>query len=183
MSEEASIEALASVAQKKGSMVAGFVRSQLRKRLGDDLANKEAVEDVVSESFLKACSLMRARPNHSPEDPEEVLAWLLRICVFKVLEYCRKQHRSKIMPLTPHEQDLLTYHDVIDYVDSRGFEELTEFTEILDKDERNLLEMYFKEGFTSKEIANRLALSAESVRQRKSRLLRKLRKFVANRSL
>lgn len=118
-------------------------------------------EDVVQDVFLK---LLRQR-DKCFDDSEHLKSWLIRVTINQCLDYKRSFFRKNTVPYEdleiPYEQE-----------DSGIWEELSR----LPKDYRNILYLYYYEGYTIKEIADILGKKQNTVNSKLTRGRKRLKK-------
>lgn len=120
-------------------------------------------EDVVQDVFLKLL-------NHKEKnfhDVEHLKSWLIRVTINQCLDYKKSFFRKNTVPLEefeipyePKEQGIMEelYH--------------------LPKDYRNILYLYYYEGYTIKEIAGILKKNQNTVNSKLTRGREKLKKIM-----
>jgi len=122
----------------------------MAKRTG---GNRELTEDVVQESYLRA--LESWNPKAAPECP---LAWLKRVARNVLIDHLRQKRRA-----SRTEPELLP--DVPSRTSEDAFESLEIFLAIssLGKKKARVLEAFYYDGMSIKEIAAEMALSERAV--------------------
>ncbi|MGN0482572.1 MAG: RNA polymerase sigma factor [Lachnospiraceae bacterium] len=127
-----------------------------------NLFQKHDAEDVVQDVFLK---LLKCKKIF--QDEEHLKSWLIRVTINQCLDYKRsKFYQTTVsledfdVPYEPQERCLL--------------EELSQ----LPADERNILYLYYYEGYTIKEIAKILGKLQNTVNSKLTRSRKKLRKIM-----
>lgn len=118
-------------------------------------------EDVVQDVFLK---LLR-QESKCFEDCEHLKSWLIRVTINQCLDYRKSFSRTKTVPL----EDLEIPYDS----QEQG---LMEELQQLPKDYRNILYLYYYEGYTIKEIAAIIGMKQNTVNSKLTRGRKKLRK-------
>ena len=86
-------------------------------------------------------------------------------------EYQRKRSKSKHISL----DDIITADVIEDYEESQLLECLREALQTLDKNERQLIEYIYYQGFSERKIATILKISQPTVMRRRDKIIQKLR--------
>lgn len=125
-----------------------------------NLFNIHDAEDVTQDVFLK---LIKQKENFF-NDKEHLKSWLIRVTINRSIDFKKAFFRKNTVPLydidipfEPEEKELL--------------EEMYQ----LPRDYRNILYLYYYEGYTIKEIANILGIKQNTVNSRLTRGRKKLK--------
>ncbi len=134
------------------------------------------IDDVISEVFLALCK--KVDESGPPEDPK---TWLYKTLYNRIARKYNdvNKTRERLIDLAAVENSLPAATDYIEEVEDRVlFEHLDSACKdkLRDK-EKILLQYYYEDGLTIKEIANILHISEPTVRQRCHRLCEHLRKI------
>lgn len=149
------------------------------RSIAPQLATTALVQDVIGDTFLTACEIIRSRPERLPATRAEMLAWLRRIILFKCLESARRRRISREVQLRPESEALYVEHPTVDILDSGDHREtLSKAYEALTDDEKGIMQLYLNDSMTSTTIANRLGLEPAAVRKVKQRAIEKLRRYL-----
>ncbi len=125
-----------------------------------NLCNISDAEDIVQEVFL---SLLKSREKDFT-DKEHLKAWLIKVTVNKCINFRKSFWKQNTVPL---EEQTLSYTD----------EERTVMDEVmkLPSDYRNIIYLYYYEGYTIKEIAEILGKKQNTINSKLQRGRKKLR--------
>lgn len=120
-------------------------------------------EDIVQEVFI---SLLKSE-DKAFCDKEHLKAWLIKVTVNKCIDYKKSFWQKNTVPL---DNQILSYND----------EEQSVMEEIfrLPKDYRNIIYLYYYEGYKIKEIAEILGLKQNTVNSRLQRGRKKLKDII-----
>jgi RNA polymerase sigma-70 factor (ECF subfamily) len=140
------------------------------------VGNKAVAEDIIANVF---CKLYDRRARIAPR-LEHLTHYLYAMANREAIDHFRQQ-KKKIRC----ESDFRLMSDEF-YTDARRIEkELTELTEEtkaaidrLPPAQKNILQLYFFKGHSTREIANDLGLSEQTVRNQKSKALDRLRRRI-----
>jgi RNA polymerase sigma-70 factor (ECF subfamily) len=134
------------------------------------IGSKEEAEDIAGEVFLKALkSLKSYRERGVP-----MQGWLFRIAHNLTVDYLRKADKRRTVPsdsvvLTANDNPMDTAEKNIE------FERVTEAMEQLTTEQREVINLRFFGGFSSKEVGGILGKSNGSVREMQRAAIEKLR--------
>lgn len=134
------------------------------------LGNSSDAEDVVQDCVLTAFEQI-----HKLKKPEAFSAW-----IFKTLYYgCCSNINNQIS--RRNTEDIDEYKNTLSYDSSSDFEreELKEALSILKDEEKNIVLLSVIAGCNSKEISRITGYSAGNVRQKLSRSLAKMKKYLS----
>lgn len=125
--------------------------------------NASESQDITQEVFMAMLKKM-------PFKTEEYLkAWLIRVAINKSKNYL-KSSRKKVVALDESIQAAEYNHD-------DGLEEI----KLLPESDRNIIYLYYYEGYSAKEIAKILGKTANSVNIKLSRAREKLKSLLEER--
>lgn len=142
--------------QAKLTRLIGLYENELRRMCCVYLGNVTMAEDAVQETFLKAYHRMDEFRGDSSEK-----TWLMRIAI----NVCKDIRRSGWFRMIDHAVDLERLQ--MPAVSSHGeYMELTAAILKLPRKYREVVWLYFYEGFKMEEIAHMLHISASSVSRR-----------------
>ena len=134
------------------------------------IGNKEEAEDIAGEVFLKALkSLESYRERGVP-----MQGWLFRIAHNLTVDYVRKMDKRRTMPADSVE--LVGNDNPVDTAQKNiEFERVTEAMEQLTTEQREVINLRFFGGLTSKEAGDILGKSDGAVREMQRAAIEKLR--------
>lgn len=134
-------------------------------------SSRDELGEIINETYLKAYHLLS---DERYREIRNMSGWIRRILQFETLDYLRKKKNKKISldELTQEEQvmDWLVYSVGENYTGLSMDEVLNE----IDGEKKEIIRLYV-EGYTSKEIGDRLNKGADAVRQEKRRIVEALR--------
>ena len=122
------------------------------------LFNKYDAEDIVQEVFVK---LLTKRVIF--KDEEHIKSWLIRVC----LDYKKSLTKKSTVPIENME---------IPFEQKEG--EILEELQLLKEDERNILYLYYYEGYKIKEIAKILKQKQNTINSKLTRARKKLKEIM-----
>ena len=137
------------------------------------IGNKEEAEDIAGEVFLKALkSLKSYREQGIP-----MQGWLFRIAHNLTVDYIRKADKRRTVPM---DSVILTGDDnPVDTADKNiEFERITEAMKQLTIEQREVINLRFFGGLTSKEVSGVLGKSDGAVREMQRAAIEKLRGII-----
>lgn len=137
------------------------------------LGNREQAEDLSSEVFLKALKSL----DSYKERGIAMKAWLFRIAHNLVVDHFRKAAKYKTVPMDMVQ--LATEEDPLTMAEKNiEFEKVTRAMKQLTQEQREVLELRFFGGLTSKETGLILKKSDGAVREMQHAAIEKLRKLL-----
>jgi RNA polymerase sigma-70 factor, ECF subfamily len=143
------------------------------------LRNAAEADDLVQEIFLY---LFRKADTFDP-DRGTVRSWIVRVTYHRAIErrrYLASRRFYTGIDIESHEAQSELGHETDFYEESMegrfGKENLKQMIGLLSPDQREVLHLYFYEGYTIEEIARQLALTAGNVRNHYYRGLERMRK-------
>jgi RNA polymerase sigma-70 factor (ECF subfamily) len=136
--------------------------------IGAYVDQQEAVEDIVSNSFIK---LYENRAGI--KEPGHIYAFLFVVAKNEAIGYLRKLRRQRV---AHKEQEQLVdreYHDPreTELERDRWMAKIQNLVELLPPARRKIFRLHFFEGLSIREIANRLKLTETTVRNQRNRAL------------
>ena len=165
--------------EQRRDLFQGYARLKIRAL---KITGAFEAEDAVSEAIMRA--LKRDASRSFPTDEGCVVAWLLKAIYFICLEEGR---RCWAEARSPEQIELAMdcYHlsrigEEHEGAVSAG---VNSFIASLSSPDATLLQLSLSTALRPPEIGERLGLSAAAVRQRRSRLLRRLRAFLGERGV
>ena len=117
------------------------------------LFNKYDAEDIVQEVFVK---LLTKRVIF--KDEEHIKSWLIRVTINQCLDYKKSLTKKNTVPIENME---------IPFEQKEG--EILKELQLLKEDERNVLYLYYYEGYKCNEIGNILRITESAVKKRLER--------------
>ena len=130
-----------------------------------NMLNTADSEDVVQDVL---CKLLRHRGGF--EDREYLKAWLIRVTVNQCKDYHRFLSRRREVPMESIEE----YDATAEENDSEVFA----LVEELPKEDRNVIYLYYFEGYSIREIAEILKKNQNTVNSKLRRARQKLEKIL-----
>ncbi len=140
------------------------VRVFLGGRTRDRLLAEEVFQDIM---VALLCALREGRVR----EPEMLTAYVYGVARNQLMEHLRKRAREKLDAL-PEGIDFPA--PPVDHEEHQRYQTAEREIAKLDRDDRRILSMTLVDGLKPGEIADKLRLTSEVVRQRKSRALKKL---------
>lgn len=142
------------------------VRSMAMRRTRDPEASKEIVDDVMM-------GAIQALRSGKVREPGRLGAFVYGTAVNLISNHERSRRRR---PITGELLDDLPGLDVAEIMESNSdFDHVVRGIEQLEPGDREVLRFLFVDGMSLGEVAIRLGLTADAVRQRKSRALKHLK--------
>ena len=126
------------------------------------LYNKYDAEDIAQEVFVKLLSRKVIF-----KDEEHVKSWLIRVTINQCLDYKKSLAKRSTVPIENMEISFTQKEEGI-------LEEL----QLLKEDERNILYLYYYEGYKIKEIAKILKQKQNTVNSKLTRARKKLKEIM-----
>lgn len=126
------------------------------------LYNKYDAEDIVQEVFVKLLSRKVIF-----KDEEHVKSWLIRVTINQCLDYKKSLAKRSTVPIENMEIPF-------EHKEEGILEEL----QLLKEDERNILYLYYYEGYKIKEIAKILIQKQNTINSKLTRARKKLKEIM-----
>ena len=126
------------------------------------LYNKYDAEDIVQEVFVKLLSRKVIF-----KDEEHVKSWLIRVTINQCLDY--KKSLAKRSTVSIENMEIPFEHKE---------EGILEELQLLKEDERNILYLYYYEGYKIKEIAKILKQKQNTINSKLTRARKKLKEIM-----
>mgnify|MGYP000856451215 FL=1 len=146
------------------TILIGFAR-EIISYLQKSGASKVEAEDVVQDVFVKMLETEIIIP------AEKMRAWMYRVSIRRYIDRYRRDKRY----LQILKKEFFKNHSVIPF-ENKDYELLRSAIEELPSKEVTLLELYYFQGFTVKEIARIMSYSVSKVKIQLMRSRAKLRK-------
>ena len=124
--------------------------------------NPNDAEDIVQEVFVK---LLTKRVIF--KDEEHIKSWLIRVTINQCLDYKKSLTKKSTVPIENME---------IPFEQKEG--EILEELQLLKEDERNVLYLYYYEGYKIKEIAKILKQKQNTINSKLTRARKKLKEIM-----
>lgn len=134
------------------------------------LGNSEDAEDVVQDCMLTAFEQI-----NNLKKPEAFSSWLYTILYHGCMSAIKEQIKQRNNTNIDDYQNTLTYDNTADI----EREELKQALSILGEDERNIVLLSVVVGLNSKEIAKITGFTSGNVRQKLSRSLSKMKRYLS----
>jgi len=137
------------------------------------IGNKEEAEDIAGEVFLKALKSLKSYK----EQGIPMQGWLFRIAHNLTVDYLRKMNKRRTVPM---DSVILTGEDnPVDAAEKNiEFERVTEAMKQLTIEQREVINLRFFGGFTSKEVGDILSKSDGAVREMQRAAIEKIRGII-----
>jgi RNA polymerase sigma-70 factor (ECF subfamily) len=134
------------------------------------IGNKEEAEDIAGEVFLKALKSLKSYK----EQGIPMQGWLFRIAHNLTVDYIRKADKRRTVPM---DSVILTGEDnPVDAAEQNiEFERVTEAMKQLTIEQREVINLRFFGGLTSKEVGDILSKSDGAVREMQRAAIEKIR--------
>lgn len=126
------------------------------------LFNNYDAEDIVQEVFVK---LLTKKVIF--KDEEHVKSWLIRVTINQCLDYKKTMAKRSVVPIENMEIPF-----------EQKEEGILEELQLLKEDERNILYLYYYEGYKIKEIAKILKQKQNTINSKLTRARKKLKEIM-----
>lgn len=134
------------------------------------IGNREEAEDIAGEVFLKALNSLKSYR----EQGVPMQGWLFRIAHNLTVDHLRKMDKRRTVPID--SAALLGNDDPADTAEKNiEFERVTEAMKQLTIEQREVINLRFFGGFTSKEVGEILSKSDGAVREMQRAAIEKIR--------
>ena len=149
--------------------IAPFIRNYIIK----SLANPEWADDITQEVLL---SVHRSLNTYSPDRPFR--PWLMAIINFRRTDFLRKHYNARENKQTSLESaDFLKTH-VTNPEYAGEYKDIESALETLPEKQRIVFEMIKIQGFSAKEVANKMDMSVSAVKVSAHRTMNKLKEIL-----
>lgn len=134
------------------------------------LGNKEDAEDIVQDCMLTAFEQL-----HKLKNPKAFSSWLYTILYHGCMSIIKEQIKQR------NNSDIEDYKNTLSYDNTDNIErvELKQALNILSEDDKNIVLLSVVVGLNSKDIAKITGFTAVNVRQRLSRSLSKMKRYLS----
>jgi RNA polymerase sigma factor (sigma-70 family) len=132
--------------------------------------SEELAQEIVQDSFLKFFDSV-----DKLEQNPIILPWLRRIAVNTAIDYYRKNQKFKLHEEADGNRLLVDQENAIEQL---GYQEIIALLEQLPDDQQLIFNLYEVEGYSHKEIAQKLSISESSSRVYLTRVKHKLRQLI-----
>lgn len=126
--------------------------------------NRHDAEDVLQDVFL---SLLKEVEKSSFNDDEHLKAWLIRVTIRKSINLAKYNARHRTAPIV---ERMALWEDASD---------MEELLNKLDPADREIIYLFYYEGYSAKEISSFVRKSEKSVYKRLSRARNQLKQFLS----
>lgn len=134
------------------------------------IGDREEAEDIAGEVFLKALKSL----NSYREQGVPMQGWLFRIAHNLTVDHLRKMNKRRIVPID--SAALLGNDDPADTAEKNiEFERVTEAMKQLTMEQKEVINLRFFGGFTSKEVGQILGKSDGAVREMQRAAIERIR--------
>jgi RNA polymerase sigma-70 factor (ECF subfamily) len=134
------------------------------------IGNKEEAEDIAGEVFLKALKSLKSYK----EQGIPMQGWLFRIAHNLTVDYIRKADKRRTVPMD--SVILIGEDNPVDAAEKNiEFEQVTEAMKQLTTEQREVINLRFFGGLTSKEVGDILSKSDGAVREMQRAAIEKIR--------
>ncbi len=151
-----------------------LLQSSLYRVARSYLDSEEDIADAVQETILKAWKGIAGL-----KQPKYFKTWLIRILINESIRIRRQKNPECLVnPKLDSEDDIITFPEVASERPEWQPGQVLEFEDMmrmLSMPVREVLVLYYGEGYTAAEIAELLHISKETVRQRLSRGRREIK--------
>lgn len=145
------------------------------------IKDADEATDIAIKAFLKL-----RKHKQQFNDLEHVHNYLFKIIQRACIDYFRKLQTKKHKPFIIYDEYLLNPDEAIrkEAIDNKLIqsEDINAIYEVVNKDlsdeERTSFRLFFEEDLKTSELADRLGIKKQSVRNRKSRLIEKIREIL-----
>ena len=127
-----------------------------------NLFNKSDSEDITQEVFIKLMNNL-----HTLKSQKHIKAWLIRVTINLCIDYNRSSN-NKTLPLLDQE---------ISYFDEESTEVFKELAK-LNPEYRNIIYLYFYQGYKIKEISKILSMNKNTVSSYLTRAKKELKSIL-----
>lgn len=131
--------------------------------------DRDMAQEVCNDSFLKFFDSLKKL-----EDMSSVKAWLRRITVNTAIDYYRKN--KKFQNNVEADGETEAFYEM-DGLDSLGFQDILNLINQLPEDQKLVFNLYEVEGYSHKEIGEKVSISDSSSRVYLSRAKSELRRL------
>lgn len=140
----------------------------LRPFISKRLHNHSEVDDLLQEILL---SIHKARHTYNNDRP--FLPWVFAIAKFRLLDHLRKHYADHLQ----HAEDLSEAENIPDDVTETGFsyESISGVVNQLPEKQAVILRLIHQEGFTAKEVAEKIGMNESAVKVSAHRAYKTLR--------
>lgn len=132
--------------------------------------SEELAQEIVQDAFLKFFDSV-----DKLEQNPVILPWLRRIAVNTAIDYYRKNQKFKLHEEVDGNRLLLDQENAIEQL---GYQEIIALLQQLPDDQQLIFNLYEVEGYSHKEIAEKLSISESSSRVYLTRAKHKLRQLI-----
>lgn len=133
--------------------------------------DKALADEITNDSFIKFFGSIKKF-----EDFQSVKAWLRRITVNTAIDYFRKQ--KKFQNQTDVSEEPGVFHEV-NALQDLAFQDIINLINLLQDDHKMVFNLYEIEGYSHKEVGEKLGLTESSSRVYLARAKSQLRKLVS----
>ncbi len=133
--------------------------------------DKMLADEITNDSFIKFFGSIKKF-----DDFQSVKAWLRRITVNTAIDYFRKQKKFKNQ--TDISEETSVFHEV-NALQDLAFQDILNLLNLLSEDHKMVFNLYEIEGYSHKEIGEKLGLTESSSRVYLARAKAQLRDFVS----
>ena len=133
--------------------------------------DKMLADEITNDSFIKFFGSIKKF-----DDFQSVKAWLRRITVNTAIDYFRKQ--KKFQNQTDVAEETAVFHEV-NALGDLAFQDIVNLLNLLQEDHKLVFNLYEVEGYSHKEIGEKLGLTESSSRVYLARAKSQLRKLVS----
>jgi len=132
--------------------------------------SEELAQEIVQDAFLKFFDSV-----DKLEQNPIILPWLRRIAVNTAIDYYRKNQKFKLHEEADGNRLLVDQENAIEQL---GYQEIIALLKQLPDDQQLIFNLYEVEGYSHKEIAEKLSISESSSRVYLTRAKHKLRQLI-----
>lgn len=141
-------------------------------------ASPELLNSIISESYLVCHELV----DNSEEEIKNMHGYVRRVVFFQTIKVLKKKKLLSSKEELNDFNDILKVNEILetlsyDMSDYETSNYLDSIFEGIDSKDKEIIKMTY-EGYNSKEISETLGVTPESIRQKRVRLLKKLKKKI-----
>ncbi len=128
------------------------------------VVDRSAARDVLQESYIR---IYKQLPRFQYENEAATMAWMRRITSREAIRWIKKQQRWQAIDIQPFSEQVSSVHSIFK-------DEMYQCLLILPTNQRLVFNMYAIEGYSHKEIAEKLEIAESSSRSLLTRARKKL---------
>lgn len=154
--------------KSKFSELIRLVENDLYRVIRFRLNDSDDIDEAFQETIIKIYKNL-----NKLKDPSKFRFWSISIAINECNKIYKK--KTKIENIDDYENIIFDESKINDLESNINFKEILA---LLDKDENTLMNLYYGEGFTTKEISELLNLPEGTVKSKLSRCREKIKKYL-----